>query len=115
MKHFGGFLGNLRNKTGLSQEGLGPMVESSKSGLSRLENDEVPQPFKGPIRKTVIALAEMLCASKRETERYPELAGIDRSLLTETEEIQLGFMPPIPIGSQHEVTNLEYIEGIYEQ
>ena len=115
MKHFGAFLANLRNNTGLSQEDLAPLVESSKSGLSRLENDEVPQPFKGPIRKTVIALAEMLCASKRETERYLELAGIDRSLLTETEEIQLGFMPRIPIGSPEEVTNLEYLEGIYEQ
>src|SRR5216684_1508081 len=115
MKHFGAFLANLRNNTGLSQEDLAPLVESSKSALSRLENDEVPQPFKGPIRKTVIALAEMLCASKRETERYLELAGIDRSLLTETEEIQLGFMPRIPIGSPEEVTNLEYLEGIYEQ
>jgi len=115
MKHFGAFLANLRNNTGLSQEDLAPLVESSKSALSRLENDEVPQPFKGPIRKTVIALAEMLCASKRETERYLELAGIDRALLTETEEIQLGFMPRIPIGSPEEVTNLEYLEGIYEQ
>ena len=115
MKHFGAFLANLRNNIGLSQEDLAPLVESSKSALSRLENDEVPQPFKGPIRKTVIALAEMLCASKRETERYLELAGIDRALLTETEEIQLGFVPRIPIGSPEEVTNLEYLEGIYEQ
>src|SRR5260370_17788921 len=115
MKHFGAFLANLRNNTGLSQEDLAPLVESSKSALSRLENDEVPQPFKGPIRKTVIALAEMFCASRRETERYLELAVIDRSLLTETEEIQLGFMPRIPIGSPEEVTNLEYLEGIYEQ
>jgi|GEM_PF-3448566 len=40
MKHFGAFLVNLRNDSGLSQEGLAPLVESSKSTLSRLENRE---------------------------------------------------------------------------
>lgn len=115
MKQFGAFLANLRNNTRLSQEDLAPLVESSKSTLSRMENDEVPQPFKGPIRKTVLALAEILCTSKRETERYLELAGIDKALLTETEEIQLGFMPRIPIGSPEEATNLERLEDIYEQ
>lgn len=115
MKQFGAFLANLRSNVGLSQEELAPLVESSKSALSRLENDEVPQPFKGPVRKTVIALAEILCTSKRETERYLELAGIDKSLLTETEEIQLGFLPRIPVGSPEEESNLEHLEHIYEE
>ncbi len=115
MKQFGAFLANLRSNVGLSQEELALLVESSKSALSRLENDEVPQPFKGPVRKTVIALAEILCTSKRETERYLELAGIDKSLLTETEEIQLGFLPRIPVGSPEEESNLEHLEHIYEE
>ena len=40
MKHFGVFLANLRNDTWLSQEDLAPLVESSKSTPSRLENRE---------------------------------------------------------------------------
>ncbi|HLQ30021.1 MAG TPA: helix-turn-helix transcriptional regulator [Ktedonobacteraceae bacterium] len=115
MKHFGAFLSNLRNSIGLSLDELAKLVDSSRSTLSRLENNEVPQPFKGPARKLVIALAEILCTSIRETERYLELASIDRSLLTEAEEIQLGFTPPIALGSSEETTNLERLERIYEQ
>ncbi len=94
MKHFGDFVSNLRGSAGLSLEALATLVESSKSTLSRLENGDIPQPFKGPTRKLVIALAEILCTSKKETKRYLELAGFDQSLLTEAEEIQLGFAPP---------------------
>jgi transcriptional regulator with XRE-family HTH domain len=115
MKQFGVFLANLRSSIGLSLEDLALLVETSKSTLSRLENDEVPQPFKGQMRKLVIALAEVLCSSRRETERYLELAGIDRTLLTEAEETQLGFMPHILVGSSEEGANLERLERIYEQ
>jgi transcriptional regulator with XRE-family HTH domain len=106
MRNFGSFLSNLRSSAGLSLEELAKLVESSKSTLSRLENDDVPQPFKGSIRKLVIALAEILCTSKKETDRYLELASIDKSLLTETEEIQLGFTPRITSGSPEVVDNL---------
>jgi len=115
MRNFGVFLSNLRSSAGLSLEELAHLVDSSRSTLSRLENDEVPQPFKGSVRKLIIALAEILCTSKKETQRYLELAGIDRSLLTETEEIQLGFTPNIPIGSPDEAANLERLERIYQQ
>src|SRR5215469_3886448 len=115
MRNFGVFLSNLRSSAGLSLEELARLVDSSRSTLSRLENDEVPQPFKGSIRKLIIALAEILCTSRKETQRYLELAGIDRSLLTETEEIQLGFTPSIPLGSAEEATNLERLERIYTQ
>ncbi len=115
MRDFGVFLANLRSSAGLSLEELALLVDSSRSTLSRLENNDVPQPFKGSIRKLVIALAEILCTSKKETERYLELAGIDRSLLTETEEIQLGFIPHVAAGSPDEATNLERWERIYEQ
>ena len=115
MRNFGVFLSNLRSSAGLSLEELARLVDSSRSTLSRLENDEVPQPFKGSTRKLVLALAEILCTSKKETQRYLELAGIDRSLLTETEEIQLGFLPSIPIGTPEEATNLERLEDIYAQ
>src|SRR6266576_3742041 len=97
MRNFGAFLSNLRSSAGLSLEELGLLVDSNKSTLSRLENDDIPQPFKGPTRKLVIALAEILCTSKKETKRYLELAGIDQSLLTEAEEIQLGFVQAIPV------------------
>ncbi len=115
MKDFGVFLSNLRSSAGLSLEELAKLVESSKSTLSRLENNDVPQPFKGSIRKLVIALAEILCTSKKETDRYLELAGIDKTLLTETEEIQLGFTPRITSGSPEEAANLVRWERIYEQ
>ena len=115
MRDFGVFLANLRSSAGLSLEDLAHLVDSSRSTLSRLENNDVPQPFKGSIRKLVIALAEILCTSKKETERYLELAGINRSLLTETEEIELGFTPHVTAGSPDEGTNLERLERIYEQ
>ncbi len=115
MRNFGAFLSNLRSSAGLSLEELALLVESSKSTLSRLENDDIPQPFKGPIRKLVIALAEILCTSKKETKRYLELAGIDQSLLTEAEEIQLGFAPYIPANSPEETTTLERLEYTYRQ
>ncbi len=115
MRDFGVFLANLRSSAGLSLEDLAHLADSSRSTLSRLENNDVPQPFRGSIRKLVIALAEILCTSKKETERYLELAGIDRSLLTETEEIQLGSTPHIVAGSPDEGTNLERLERIYEQ
>ena len=115
MKDFGIFLANLRSSAGLSLEDTAKLVSSSRSTLSRLENNDVPQPFRGTIRKLVIALAEILCTSKKETERYLELAGIDRSLLAETEEIQLGFIPRIVSGIPDEARILERLENIYEQ
>jgi transcriptional regulator with XRE-family HTH domain len=115
MKDFGVFLSNLRSSSRLSLEDLAKLVESSKSTLSRLENNDIPQPFKGSIRKLVIALAEILCTSRKETDRYLELASIDKSLLTEMEEIQLGFTPRIVSGSPEETANLERWERIYEQ
>lgn len=115
MRNFGAFLSNLRSSAGLSLEELALLVDSNKSTLSRLENDDIPQPFKGPTRKLVIALAEILCTSKKETKRYLELAGMDQSLLTETEEIQLGFAPYIPTNSPEETTTLERLEHTYRQ
>ena len=115
MRNFGAFLSNLRSSAGLSLEELGLLVDSNKSTLSRLENDDIPQPFKGPTRKLVIALAEVLCTSKKETKHYLELAGIDQSLLTETEEIQLGFAPYIPANSPEETATLERLEHTYTQ
>jgi len=115
MRNFGAFLSNLRSSAGLSLEELALLVESNKSTLSRLENDDLPQPFKGPTRKLVIALAEILCTSKKETKRYLELADIDQSLLTETEEIQIGFAPYIPANSPEETTTLERLEHTYTQ
>ena len=115
MKNFGPFLSNLRSSAGLSLEELSRLVDSSKSSLSRLENNQVPQPFKGPVRKLVITLAEILCTSKSETKRYLELAGIDQSLLSEAEQIQVGFAPAIPSGTPEETISLERAERIYKQ
>jgi transcriptional regulator with XRE-family HTH domain len=115
MKHFGDFVSNLRGSAGLSLEELAILVDSSKSTLSRLENDDIPQPFKGSTRKLVIALAEILCTSKKETKRYLELAGIDQSLLTEAEEIQLGFALSIPTNPPEETGTLERLERTYKQ
>src|SRR5579864_3678807 len=83
VKPFGEFLSNLRTSAGVSLEDLALLAGSSKSTLSRLENDEVPRPFKGTVRKLIITLAEILCTSSRESERYLELAGINRALLAE--------------------------------
>jgi hypothetical protein len=67
------------------------------------------------IRKLLICTAELLCTTRTETERYLNLSGIDRSLLTEAEEIQLGFTPRIPKGTPEETADLERLESIYEQ
>src|SRR5712691_3725441 len=99
MKGYGVLLSNLRSSAGLSLEGLAWLVGSSKSTLSRLENDEIAQPFKGSMRKLVLSLAQVLCTSRRETERYLELAGVDRLFLSDAEEIQLGFAPLVAPGS----------------
>src|SRR5579862_7244527 len=98
MKPFGEFLANLRTAAGLSLEDLALLAGSSKSTLSRLENDEVSRPFRGAVRKQIISLAEILCASPKDAELYLELAGMKRTLLTEAEEVQLGFTPAIPPG-----------------
>jgi len=95
MNQFGDFLTNLRNSRGLTLEELATLVRSSKSTLSRLENNDTPRPFKGAIRNLIIHLAQELCTSKKETERYLTLAGIDISLLTENEEKLLGLAPRI--------------------
>jgi transcriptional regulator with XRE-family HTH domain len=115
MKPFGEFLSNLRTSAGMSLEELASLAGSSKSTLSRLENDEVPRPFRGPAHKLVIALAEILCTSPRESERYLELAGMKRALLAEAEEIQLGFTSAIPPGVPAEEHNLVRLQHIYEQ
>ncbi|MBV9691282.1 MAG: helix-turn-helix domain-containing protein [Ktedonobacteraceae bacterium] len=88
MRQFAIFLANLRSSAQLSLEELGTLVATSRTTISRLENNEVSQPFRGQTRKVVLALAEILCTSRIETERYLKLADIDRSLLTEIEEIQ---------------------------
>ncbi len=115
MKNFGAFLSNLRSSADLSLEELAAIVESSKSTLSRLENNEIVKPFKGNMRKLVLALAEILCSSRKETERYLDLADIELSLLTETEGIQLGFITPVAIGSPTEAASLEQLQRIYGQ
>lgn len=115
MNGYSTFLSSLRTNAGLSLESLAKIVASSKSTLSRLENGEVPRPFRGGTRSLVIQLAHILCASTKETERYLALAGIDRSLLTEFEEIQLGFTLPILKGAQEERHDLERLEKIYQQ
>lgn len=102
MYQFGEFLSNLRNSKGLTLEELASRVGTSKSTLSRLENNETPRPFKGPVRKLIIDLAKVLCDSKKETERYLTLAGIDIALLTEHEEILLGFAPRMIVSAQAE-------------
>jgi transcriptional regulator with XRE-family HTH domain len=115
MKYFGAFLANLRSNANLSLEELARLVGTSRSTISRIENNEVPQPYKGSIRKLLICIAELLCTTRTETERYLNLAGIDRSLLTEAEQIQLGFVPQIPRGTPEELVDLEHLEAIYVQ
>jgi tetratricopeptide (TPR) repeat protein len=115
MRQFGPFLANLRSSARLSLEELGMLVDTSRTTISRLENNEVPYPFKGQTRKVVLSLAEILCTSSTETERYLKLADIDRSLLTEVEEIQLGFAPRIAKNSPAEVSDLTRLEHIYTQ
>lgn len=115
MRQFGAFLANLRSSTNLSLDELARLVGTSRSTISRIENNDVPQPFKGTVRKLLLALAEVLCTTKKETERYLELAGIDKSLLTEVENIQLGVTPRLDAGSPEETINLEHLERIYQQ
>lgn len=115
MKQFGEFLSNLRSSAGLSLEELGKLVGTSRSTVSRLENDDIPRPFKSTMRQLVITLAEFLCTSQKETERYLELADIGRSYLTDTEEIALGFISPILTDSPEEAANLEHLRNMCEQ
>jgi transcriptional regulator with XRE-family HTH domain len=102
MQQFGDFLSNLRSNQRLTLEKLATLVDSNKSTLSRLENNDIPRPFKGPIRKLIIQLAQVLCTSKQETERYLTLAGIDISLLTENEKKLVGLAPHISINTPPE-------------
>src|SRR6266481_7178638 len=99
MQQFGDFLSNLRSNKGLTLEELATIVGSSKSTLSRLENNDIPRPFKGAIRRLIIQLAQVLCTSKQETERYLKLAGIDIALLTENEKKLVGLASPISINT----------------
>lgn len=115
MKDFGTYLCNLRTNTELSLEQLAGLIGSSKSTLSRLENNEVPKPFKGSMRKLVLNLAEFLCHSKKEVERYLDLADFNQALLTEIEEFQLGYSPQLLEISSTEVANVERWEHIYEE
>lgn len=102
MQHFGEYLSNLRSNKRLTLEKLAALVGSSKSTLSRLENNDIPRPFKGAIRKLIIQLAQVLCTSKQETERYLTLAGIEISLLTENEKKIVGLTPNISINTPAE-------------
>jgi transcriptional regulator with XRE-family HTH domain len=115
MRYFGAFLANLRSSANLSLEELAKLAGTSRSTISRIENNEVPQPFKGSIRKLLIGMAEILCTSKTEAERYLNLAGIDQTLLTEVESIQLGFTPQIARNAPEEAADLERIAKIYDQ
>ncbi|HVB75779.1 MAG TPA: helix-turn-helix transcriptional regulator [Ktedonobacteraceae bacterium] len=115
MRQFGAFLANLRSGTNLSLDELARLVGTSRSTISRIENNDVPLPFKGSIRKLLICIAELLCTSRTETEKYLDLAGIENSLLTEFEQIQLGFTPHIVKGSPEEIAKLEGLERIYGQ
>jgi len=115
LRYFGVFLSNLRSSANLSLEELARLVGTSRSTISRIENNEVPHPFKGNIRRLLINIAELLCTSRVETERYLNLAGIDRSLLIELEEIQLGFTSHIKKGTPEEANDLERVEKMYQQ
>lgn len=109
------FIKTLRSSSGLSLENLAKLAGSSKSKLSRLENGDIPRPFRGPTRNLIIQLAHILCSSTKETERYLSLAGINRSHLTDIEEIQLGYTPHVPRGAENETRDLEKLEQIYQQ
>ncbi len=102
MQQFGVYLSNLRSNKGLTLEKLAKLVGSSKSTLSRLENSDIPRPFKGAIRRLIIQLAQVLCTSKPETERYLTLAGIDITFLTENEKKLVGLLPHISINTPAE-------------
>jgi transcriptional regulator with XRE-family HTH domain len=115
MKSFGSFLSNLRNSSKLSLHDVALLVNSSKSTLSRLENDEIPRPFKTAIRALIIQLAEVLCTSKEEIERYLALAGLDKELLTENEQIRLGFLRYSSTNAPEDARELAVYEQIYEQ
>lgn len=102
MQQFGEYLSNLRSNKGLTLEKLAKLVGSSKSTLSRLENNDIPRPFKGAARKLIIQLVQALCTSKQETERYLTLAGIDITFLTENEKQLVGLLPHISINTPAE-------------
>ena len=114
MKNFGLFLANLRGSAGLSLEDLARLVNASRSAISRLENNEVPRPFKGSARSLAIVLAEILCTSERDIQRYLDLSEIDPALLTESEEMQLGLASPVKPGSPNEAAALEHRQQIYQ-
>jgi transcriptional regulator with XRE-family HTH domain len=102
MQQFGEYLSNLRSNKALTLEKLATLVESSKSTLSRLENNDIPRPFKGKIRRLIIQLARVLCTSKQETERSLILAGIDIAYLTENEKQLVGLLPHISMNTPAE-------------
>src|SRR5690242_6786308 len=115
MNPFGDFLASLRTSAGLPLEDLAVLAESSKSTISRLENEGVSYPLRSTVRKQIISLAEILCASPKDAERYLSLLGIKPSQLTEAEEVQLGFPPVIPPGIAEEERHLIRLQHLYEQ
>lgn len=112
---YGDFLSILRNGSELSLDELGQLTGTSRSMISRLENGEISQPFRGQARKTVLALAQVLCTTQNETERYLEFADINRVLLTDAEKIQLGFAPHVTPGSSDEQSQLEQLAHLYRE
>lgn len=101
-QQFGTYLSTLRSTHSLSLEDAAQLVTSSRSSLSRLETGSMSLPLKGPQRKLVIDLGELLCQSRAETERYLQLAGIDSKFLAESEMMQLGLAPLIVGTSEDE-------------
>jgi transcriptional regulator with XRE-family HTH domain len=115
MNLFGDFLASLRTSAGLPLEDLAVLADSSKSTISRLENEGVSYPLRSTVRKQIISLAEILCGSPKDSERYLDLLGMRRSHLTEAEEVQLGFIPVIQRGIAEEEHDLIRLQHIYEQ
>ncbi len=118
MRQFGTFLTGLRKHADISQDELAAIANTNTSIVSRLEKNEISQPFKGPIRKIVLTLGETLCTTRQEMEQYLKMAEIDRTKLTEVEELQLGYLQPSMQYTQNEQPDREALKRwgqFYEQ
>ncbi len=113
MEDLGSYIRTLREQQGLYLEAAGKLVNRGRSVLSRLENGDYRQPYKGRARQLIIALGEYICTSTRETERYLQLARLDRKSLAELDEIRLGFVSTVLPQSPHEIDQLQHLEQLY--
>src|SRR5438046_6692060 len=94
---FGGWLSERRRKYGwasqrafveaLRQSQVADAGILSEDGLSRLEAGRLSHPFRGHVRKLVLAMAWLLCKTPQDVQQYLEAAELTELGIDETRQL----------------------------